>query len=136
MADYTSSARPEWYNKFRDKIKTVEIEEGVTAIGAYTFQKHGNLKQIDLPNTLQKIGSSAFASCTALTEIELPASVTSVESYAFYGTGLEKITFLSKTTKIKDATQTISESATIYGYAGSTAEAYANKYGRTFEVLK
>ena len=47
-------------------------------------------------------------------------------------TNLASITFESSTTEIYDHSITIPKTATIYGYAGSTAEAYAIKYGRIF----
>ena len=37
--------------------------------------------------------------------------------------------------EINDSEDTISNTATIYGYKGSTAEKYANKYGRDFVAL-
>ena len=42
------------------------------------------------------------------------------------------LTFLNKNCEIYDHEETISEIYTICGYSGSTAEVYANKYGRKF----
>ena len=43
---------------------------------------------------------------------------------------------LSKNVSISDSSSTFSDSATICGYPGSTAKAYALKYGRTFVTLE
>ena len=48
---------------------------------------------------------------------------------------LEKIHILSRNVVITDSAEAIPLAAVIYGYAGSTAEAYANKYRRTFVAL-
>ena len=72
-----------------------------------------------------------------LRKIEIPASVTSIGDYAFYWCdGLTSITFLSGTTELYDNADTIYSGATIYGYTGSAAEAYATKYGRTFKAIE
>jgi hypothetical protein len=63
----------------------------------------------------------------------IPDSVTSIGNQAFRNcASLASIVFESPTTEIYDKTGTISDTAVIYGYAGSTAEAYAIKYGRIF----
>jgi hypothetical protein len=69
--------------------------------------------------------------------VTIPKSVTNIDAYAFNGCSkLSQIIFLSKTVEIRDREDTISSTAVIYGYADSTAEAYATKYNRTFVVLE
>ena len=48
---------------------------------------------------------------------------------------MTSITFNSATTVIYDDAFTIPATAKIIGYAGSTAQAYATKYSRTFELI-
>ena len=48
---------------------------------------------------------------------------------------LASITILSRDVEIDDSSYTLPTTATIYGYAGSTAQAYAEKYDRTFVIL-
>ena len=82
------------------------------------------------------IASGAFYGCSPLTDITIPAAVTSVGEGAFSGcTGLFSVTFLSADVEIFDDASTISDTAIIYGYEGSTAQAYAEKYNREFETL-
>ena len=66
----------------------------------------------------------------------IPENVTNIEEGAFACTNaLKSVTILSKTVSIHPNEGTISSSATIYGYAGSTAQAYATLNGRTFVAL-
>ena len=109
---YYSSVQVPWYS-YRISIKSVEIAEGVTSIGGY-----------------------AFYGCSSLTSIEIPSSVTSIGDYAFDGcSNLERITILSRDAEIYDSSSTISSTATIYGYADSSAQTYAEKYDRKFIPL-
>ncbi|MDE6658728.1 MAG: fibronectin type III domain-containing protein, partial [Eubacterium sp.] len=65
----------------------------------------------------------------------LPDSVELISSFAFSGcTSLDSITILNKEARII-YNDTIPEYTTIKGYKGSTAEAYAQKYGNKFVAL-
>ena len=62
--------------------------------------------------------------------------MTNIGVYAFENcTALTAVTIENSLCEISDSDTTISDTATIYGYTGSTAEAYANKYNRTFVPL-
>ena len=84
--------------------------------------------------------------CTSLTSVIVPDSVTSIERRAFaYCEKLTSITVLNPDCDIYDYVDTISNyqdvnweeffTGTIYGYEGSTAQAYAKEYNRKFESL-
>ena len=132
----------------------------VTALKYYTFQKCSYLKSVKLPDTLQLIDVDCFLNCTKLTEIVVPKTVgdetkqvtetlggmthtrtdriSGINQGAFSGcTRLEKITILNEDAFIYDAEDTLGDSdyTTIFGYTGSTAEAYAKKYGYKFTAL-
>ena len=112
------------------------VPEGIVALGNGAFAMCENLVKITLPESLTYIGGEAFAVCSALTEITIPKNVTQIDDYVLTKCdNLEKVVILSKTVEIYDSAKTISDTATIYGYEGSTAEAYAEKYGRTFVAL-
>ena len=143
------------------KMTSVYISKNTVSIGAFAFVNNNLLDNVVIPGTVTSVGTGSFQNCyalenltiehgvtvlgndfflnaTALKEVVLPASLTKagVERGAFKGcTALEKITFLSATTKIPDSAESIPEDAVIYGYEGSTAEAYAKAYDRTFEIL-
>ena len=86
-----------------------------------------------VPDGVRTLKTYAFKDCISLSSITIPNSVTSVGSGAFENCkDLESITILNPTCEIYDSQSTINSTATIYGYAGSTAQSYANKYNRTF----
>ncbi|HEZ7986074.1 MAG TPA: leucine-rich repeat protein, partial [Ruminococcus sp.] len=126
----------------------VTIPDSVTSIGEYAFSYCENLTSIIIPNSVTSIGESAFSSCTNLTSVTIPNSVISVGYQAFAGCSrLESVTLLNPECEIYDNNgdticnsydgdnETYTYSGVIKGYSGSTAEAYAKKYDRTFESL-
>lgn len=76
---------PGWYD-FRDDIKSVVIEPGVTYIGNYAFEGYNNLENVQLPAGLTEIGSFTFANCPALRKIELPNDLEKIGDH-FTATG-------------------------------------------------
>lgn len=78
------------------------------------------LKKVELPKFFNKIDKQAFL-CS--------------NCYAEYSS-LETIIIYNPKCDIYDAADTIVEGATIYGYANSTAQAYAEKYDRKFVALE
>jgi len=90
-----------------------------------------------VPENVEIIYAYAFNCCTNLVELSIPESVTIIEHNAFDTcVNLAKLTVLSRTVEIDDSEYTIYAGTTIYGYANSTAEAYATKYGRRFVALE
>lgn len=85
-----------WY-PYRDRIKALEIGEGITSIGQNAFYEITALKEVVLPDTLITIGEGAFRGCAGLTEIHLPDSLTDIQQLAFYGcTGLQAVELPSR----------------------------------------
>lgn len=108
----------------------------VISIGTSAFFDCSGLTSVTIPNSVTSIELAAFYKCYGLTSIEIPDSVTSIERSAFSGcSGLTSITILNPECKIDDSKYTISETATIYGYENSTAQTYAERYGKSFESL-
>ncbi len=73
------------WNLYRDYIKSVVIESGVTSIGYYNFYGCERMTSVSIADTVTKIENSVFQNCKALESIEIPDSVTSIGSYAFQG---------------------------------------------------
>lgn len=155
MDDYSASSPAPW-QYCCSGIESVVIENGITTIGDYAFYNNVSITDINIPDSVTSIGGYAFYDCSALTNIDITDGIEEVGDYAFYncdsltnviisenvtrlGTnsfyscdGLVSVTFLNPAIEIGDSANTIPLSAIIYGYANSTAEAYAEKYDRTF----
>ncbi|MDE6538560.1 MAG: leucine-rich repeat protein [Ruminococcus sp.] len=145
-------------------LKSIEIPDSITNIECYAFNRTLWLEEkrkenplvivndilidgdvcsgdIFIPDNVKSIGYGAFAGCSNLTSIVIPNSVISIRKYAFQACPeLTKITFLNPECDIFDYDYTISNNfnhfnGIIYGYEGSTAQAYAEKYGRNFVSL-
>lgn len=131
-------------------------------LGSSMFMKNTRLKSFTVPKTVKVINQAAFYETTALKDITIPKNVQTMDVEAFRKSGLEKIWILNKDLVIKEPTTedvTEEESAaktkvyiydpketvkdfiaipkdvTIYGYAGSTAEAYAKQNGNKFVAI-
>ena len=65
MADWGLASNVPWY-AYRNAIKTVVIEEGVTTIGARAFHSCYNLTSITIPSTVTQIGQNVFMGCPVL----------------------------------------------------------------------
>ena len=77
-SDWNSPWRP-----YKDSIKSVIIEEGVTTISTAAFRDHGHLQSCILPSTIESIGNEAFCFCFQLMYIEIPPSCTSFGDGSF-----------------------------------------------------
>ncbi len=74
-----------WSGNYRDLIKTVEIEKGVTSLPKYAFYRFGNLRSVILPDGIKSIGDSAFYECPKLKSITIPYGVKSIGYKVFRG---------------------------------------------------
>lgn len=81
---------------YLDDIKTVDISEGITRIGVYSFGVCPNLETVYMPGVTD-IGNYAFANCGKLKEIDL-SNVEGIGEGAFvYATSLEGVDLSSAT---------------------------------------
>ena len=81
MWDYEWGDAP-WYSS-RASIKTIQIDDGVTAIGDCAFPYCSILTSVTIPNGVSSVGESAFDGCASLTSITIPQSVVNIGLYAF-----------------------------------------------------
>ena len=82
-------------------------------------------------NSTRVIAGSAFDGCTSLTSVTIPNSVTNIGDYAFKDcTGLTSIIVL--TPDCEFGSHIVERNVKIYGFANSTANKYANSYGKEF----
>ena len=95
-----NASRVPW-NRYRDQIEEVVIEEGVVNLSTYALHGMTSLTAVTLPSTLEEIGEGSFESCTALTYICIPDSVKTIGHYAFrYCEGLRSIHIPASVTSI------------------------------------
>ncbi len=100
MTNWSLENESPWYS-YREKIKTVAIENGVTSIGKYAFLYCSSLAEINIPEGITSIGESAFSKCSSLAEINIPEGVTSIGESAFYEcSSLAKINIPAEVTSI------------------------------------
>ena len=84
MYNWTSyQYNPQWYS-LREQIKTVEIDFGVTSIGAYSFSDCYCIKTVSVPDSVTFIGRSAFFECTSLISLSLPNGITDILYETFF----------------------------------------------------
>ena len=80
-----------YQNNFGDAVfaywsmESLELPEGWTTTGKYTFKGCGNLRTVHLPESLTKIDGDCFQECSSLTDVNIPENVTIIESGAFDG---------------------------------------------------
>lgn len=158
MADFEPGGAG-WY-PYRDQIRYVYLPEELTSIGAYAFQDCAvlgvdfwsseqltqigagafsgctELTDVWFSEQLTLIGADAFSDCIGLTSIQIPASVTQIGSGAFSGcTGLESFYVWDTYCPLDCGASGLPGTMTVYGYDGSTAEAYAAEYSYAFSSV-
>lgn len=99
MKDWNADEPAPWEN-YKEQIKSVEIQDGVTNVGDYAFSDCGNLTIVKMPEGVETIGEGAFENCTSLNDVTIPESTTTIGSKAFHNTGLTQITVPEKVTQI------------------------------------
>lgn len=130
----------------KKNAKKIVIEEGVTTISNDAFMAMKSVESVELPNSLKKIGEHAFYYCKGLKNVVVPKSVTIIGNQAFFDAELDSVTINNPNCEIYDAAETFATMLSsnvgqylvrpiIFGYKGSTAEAYAEKYGYGFKEI-
>jgi len=80
--NYHSAKRAPWY-EYRDYIKEVIVEEGITCLGAQIFKDCSSIQNVTLPEGLEEIKTRAFDDCVAIRSIYWPGTLQAVEGKAF-----------------------------------------------------
>ncbi|MDE6671560.1 MAG: leucine-rich repeat protein [Ruminococcus sp.] len=144
MYDYEDY--PEWYY-YRNDIKNIIIENGVTSIGRIAFSYCDSFTSVTIPESVSIINQYAFSECNSIKAITIPENVTVIDDYAFLECeSLESITILNPDCKINGGNGTISNPpaglshliefrGTIYGYENSTAQEYAENCNYKFSAI-
>ncbi len=98
-----------WFDKYSETIVELDLEEGVTRYGDYTFYRLINVESLKLPDSLEAIGASAFAKMRALKgNVNIPKNVTTIANdNPFYDTMLTSFTVDAENTRFKVVNDTL-----------------------------
>lgn len=114
MYDYYSSNAP-WY-EYRSEIKKIELNVGITKIGAYAFSGCMATGDLIIPNGVTGT-------------IVIPENIIGIGPESFtYCTNIEKIVFENSKIEIDIENSLLPEQAIISGYQNSTAYTYAVEF--------
>ena len=69
--------------EYKEQVRQVVIEEGVTGIGRFVFQNFASLESVQIADTVTFIEDQAFRFCNALTEIRIPKAVSFIAPSVF-----------------------------------------------------
>ena len=93
MFDYGWDNAP--WEKYKDVIKEININDGVTYIGKCAFDRLAYIKEVSLPKSLNSVGAYAFYNCNGLTSVIIPEKTSSIGTKAFaYCSGLTQVFFM------------------------------------------
>lgn len=91
MYNYDGGLKTPWYD-VKKNITEIIIENGVTSVGKYAFQKTG-VNIVTISDTVETIGDYGFYGSTGLVELNFGANVKTIGKYAFNSMfDLEKLT--------------------------------------------
>ncbi len=114
-------------------LSDISIPATVSNIGDEAFAYCSGLRRVSIPQGVTVIKDMTFWGCTSMTEVTIPDSVTTIQAAAFQGcSALETVNIGENVTNIDPSAFEYCPALTIYGKAGSAAEAYAKEAGIPF----
>ncbi|MDO4648630.1 MAG: leucine-rich repeat protein [Eubacteriales bacterium] len=122
MTEYIEVSPPWAY--LHENIQEIVISSGVTSITEMAFYNQYNVTKVSIPESVTTIGAQAFLGCTSLKEVSIPNENAVIGENAV---GYQTNYSTNKPEKISGFV--------LYGYRGSTAQAYAKARGITFKAL-
>ena len=133
-------------------LKKINIQNNLQVIGEHSLAKCENLTEIEVPSSVTEIAYAAFASDTALEKVTLNEGIQSIGMDAFLDCPkVKEITIPKSVTKIGEHAigysryddyssavikYTGSDLPTIYCWAGSAGQEYAEKEGIPYKLLE
>lgn len=82
------------WERFMHRIKEVIIEDGITAIGSFSFYEFDKLERVEIRGAVSRIGYRAFFGCDKLSAISnFPERLSDIGEGAFYGDALTDFYF-------------------------------------------
>ena len=77
------------WGKYKNHIKSIIIEEGITGIGEYAFSGCTSLESIEIPNSVTSIGQYTFWNCSSLESIYITDLAAWYNIEVNYASGLD-----------------------------------------------
>ncbi len=105
-ADEKAGTTAPWI-QYTDDIRQIEISDGLTSIGDYSFAYLRNVDGIFISETVTSIGDFAFDGCSSNAkncQIELPENLTHLGEHSLEGMSIDRIVLPAGITEIKAAT--------------------------------
>ncbi len=120
------------------ELKEATIGNGITEIKEMTFRLCKSLTKVKIGENVKRIEDEAFWGCRELKSIDIPENVEFIgedvfEVSSLWEPALKTITIRNPQCELSQ--YSIPEKTVIYGYEGSTAQEYAEKYDRVFIAL-
>ena len=84
MESYDSEEPGPWF-VYKDNIRKVIIENGLTSIGAYAFFDYPAIEEVDIAGNVKWIYDCAFQFCEQLRIVNFSEGLTNIDSAAFFG---------------------------------------------------
>lgn len=104
------------------RVETVIIGDGITTIGAGSFENCSNLKKVTIPASVTSIGERAFFCCSRLSGVAIPGDNITVGKDAFYGCGsLTSVMFSGRVSSIGEEAFSSCGGLTSIAFSGSVA---------------
>lgn len=104
------------WDGYKDQIRSIIVENGVTHIGAYAFWNCENVRTVYLGNSLKSIGKAAFMYCSGVAQLRLPDGFETIGDWAFvHCHGLEWIYVPASVTSIGQWSMEECSCALLYG---------------------
>lgn len=118
-------------------LKAVTVPASVDFIDPYAFMSCTSMTSAVIEDGVIQIGKGAFYNCSRLTEMAIPASVTYISNLAFANcSSLRCVTVLNPNCDFAVCKNLIPPNSAVRGWENSTAQTYAETYGRTFSVIE
>ncbi|MCQ2070203.1 MAG: leucine-rich repeat domain-containing protein [archaeon] len=84
MGTYSGPTVTPWY-QYRNNIRDVVVEEGVTDLCDFAFYSYSTLKSVELADSVATIGKNSIRGCSELSFLSFGKGLTTIGSNALYG---------------------------------------------------
>lgn len=113
----------------------INNQTGVKYADKWIVECDENITSVKIKNGTKGIGTYAFKDCSKLKEVTIPGSVDYIGEYAFWLSPMDKLTIRNPQCSIYQEKWNIMDNTVVYGYENSSAQRYAERYGKSFVSL-